>query len=160
MPGAYSCNIGFCSNWGMKMKRIERFFAAMVACAILSGCGTVENYHAPDRVSADLQPGYGVVVISTAGGGRSLASITQLAVAQDGSSFDQNVEAELYVDNTTFKSDFADRRGIKLGALAQPLRAALAGSTASPPIFEVMAVLGPAETLARIGDVAPLDGGV
>ena len=37
---------------------------------------------------------------------------------------------------------------------------ALAGSTASPPIFEVMAVLGPAETLARIGDVAPLDGGV
>ena len=42
----------------------------------------------------------------------------------------------------------------KLGALAQPLRAALTGSTASPGIFEVMAVLGRAETLARISDVA------
>ena len=44
----------------------------------------------------------------------------------------------------------------KLGDLAQPLRAALVGTTASPGIFEVMAVLGRAETLARIADaVAP-----
>jgi glutamyl-tRNA synthetase len=34
------------------------------------------------------------------------------------------------------------------------LRAALAGSTSSPPIFEVMAVLGRDETLARLRDVA------
>src|SRR5581483_2175969 len=36
----------------------------------------------------------------------------------------------------------AEASGQKLGALAQPLRAALSGSTTSPPIFEVMAVLG------------------
>ena len=49
---------------------------------------------------------------------------------------------------------FAEGRGLKLGALAQPLRAALTGSTSSPPIFEVMAVLGRDETLARLRDVA------
>ena len=49
---------------------------------------------------------------------------------------------------------FAEGRGLKLGAIAQPLRAALTGSTSSPPIFEVMAVLGRDGTLARLGDVA------
>jgi glutamyl-tRNA synthetase len=46
----------------------------------------------------------------------------------------------------------AEGRGVKLGALAQPLRAALAGSNVSPPIFEVMAVLGREEALGRIED--------
>src|SRR5262249_12133323 len=41
--------------------------------------------------------------------------------------------------------DFAERRGLKLGQVAQPLRAALTGSTASPGIFEVMAILGKKE---------------
>ena len=46
--------------------------------------------------------------------------------------------------------------GAKLGDLAQPLRAALTGHAASPPIFEVMAVLGRDESLGRIADaVAP-----
>ena len=48
---------------------------------------------------------------------------------------------------------FATREGVKLGDVAQPLRAALTGSRTSPGIFEVMVVLGRAETLARIGDV-------
>jgi glutamyl-tRNA synthetase len=47
---------------------------------------------------------------------------------------------------------FAEAEGIKLGAVAQPLRAALTGSTQSPPIFEVMELLGKAESLGRIGD--------
>ncbi|MBF0373759.1 MAG: hypothetical protein HQL39_10110 [Alphaproteobacteria bacterium] len=47
----------------------------------------------------------------------------------------------------------AEETGTKLGKLAQPLRAALAGQAVSPPIFEVMRVLGKAESLARIGDV-------
>ena len=47
----------------------------------------------------------------------------------------------------------AEAVGLKLGALAQPLRAALAGRTTSPPIFEVMAVLGRDETLGRLRDV-------
>ena len=48
---------------------------------------------------------------------------------------------------------FAERQDIKLGKVAQPLRAALTGSTASPGIFEVMAVLGRDESLARLQDV-------
>jgi glutamyl-tRNA synthetase len=49
---------------------------------------------------------------------------------------------------------FAERRGIKLGAVAQPLRAALTGRTTSPGIFDVLAVLGRQESLSRIADQA------
>jgi glutamyl-tRNA synthetase len=48
---------------------------------------------------------------------------------------------------------FAEENGLKLGKVAQPLRAALAGSTVSPPIFEVAEIIGRSETLARIADV-------
>ncbi len=47
---------------------------------------------------------------------------------------------------------FAEDGGQKLGAVAQPLRAALTGDAVSPPIFEVMAVLGRDEALGRIVD--------
>jgi len=50
--------------------------------------------------------------------------------------------------------NFAAARGLKLGAVAQPLRAAITGSTASPPIFEVIEVLGRAETMARLADAS------
>ena len=48
--------------------------------------------------------------------------------------------------------DFAEREGLKLGKVAQPLRAALTGSTASPGIFDVLALLGRDEALGRIAD--------
>jgi glutamyl-tRNA synthetase len=51
---------------------------------------------------------------------------------------------------------FVEAEGVKLGAVAQPLRAALAGAVTSPGIFEVMAVLGRDEALGRIGDFARL----
>ena len=46
----------------------------------------------------------------------------------------------------------AEERGIGLGKLAQPLRAALTGMTTSPGIFDVLVLLGRAESLARIAD--------
>ncbi|GHU04415.1 glutamate--tRNA ligase 2 [Alphaproteobacteria bacterium] len=49
---------------------------------------------------------------------------------------------------------YAEEKGLKLGKAAQPLRAAVSGSTVSPPLFEVMAILGRSETLGRIQDVA------
>jgi glutamyl-tRNA synthetase len=49
---------------------------------------------------------------------------------------------------------FADQKGTKLGAIAQPLRAALTGSLASPGIFDVMKILGREESLGRIADAA------
>ncbi|MDO9413366.1 MAG: glutamate--tRNA ligase family protein, partial [Pseudolabrys sp.] len=48
---------------------------------------------------------------------------------------------------------FAERTGVKLGAVAQPLRAALTGKTTSPPIFDVLAVLGRDESLGRLRDL-------
>jgi glutamyl-tRNA synthetase len=49
---------------------------------------------------------------------------------------------------------FAEGQGVKLGSVAQPLRAALTGRTTSPPIFDVLAVLGKAESLGRLEDQA------
>jgi glutamyl-tRNA synthetase len=46
----------------------------------------------------------------------------------------------------------ADATGLKLGKVAQPLRAALTGRLTSPPVFDVMAVLGREESLARLAD--------
>jgi glutamyl-tRNA synthetase len=49
---------------------------------------------------------------------------------------------------------FAEQEDLKLGKVAQPLRAALTGRTTSPGIFDVLLVLGREESLARIGDQA------
>ena len=49
---------------------------------------------------------------------------------------------------------YAERQGLKLGAIAQPLRASLTGSLVSPGIFEVLEALGREESLARIADQA------
>ena len=49
---------------------------------------------------------------------------------------------------------FAEQNDVKLGAVAQPLRVALTGRTTSPGIFDVLAVLGRQECLARLHDQA------
>jgi len=45
-----------------------------------------------------------------------------------------------------------ERRQLKLGKLAQPLRVALSGSTRSPGIFDVCVALGRERTLKRLGE--------
>lgn len=47
---------------------------------------------------------------------------------------------------------YSDEKALKLGKVAQPLRAALAGTMVSPPIFEVMELLGKEESLGRLQD--------
>jgi glutamyl-tRNA synthetase len=49
---------------------------------------------------------------------------------------------------------FADAHGLKLGQVAQPLRAALTGKSTSPGLFDVLAVLGRDESILRLRDVA------
>ena len=46
--------------------------------------------------------------------------------------------------------NFATCRDIKFGSVAQPLRAALTGTTSSPDIFEVIEILGKEEVVQRI----------
>jgi glutamyl-tRNA synthetase len=46
----------------------------------------------------------------------------------------------------------SEQAGVKLGQVAQPLRAALTGRATSPGIFDVLVLLGREESLARIGD--------
>jgi glutamyl-tRNA synthetase len=48
--------------------------------------------------------------------------------------------------------DVAEDAGVKLGAVAQPLRAALVGRKTSPGIFDVLVLLGRDESLGRIAD--------
>jgi glutamyl-tRNA synthetase len=47
---------------------------------------------------------------------------------------------------------YAENAGLKLGKVAQPLRAALTGRSTSPGVFDVLEVLGREESLARIDD--------
>ncbi|MDR3038914.1 MAG: glutamate--tRNA ligase [Candidatus Adiutrix sp.] len=44
----------------------------------------------------------------------------------------------------------AEARGLKLSAIAQPLRVALTGRTASPGLFEILEILGPEKTRRRL----------
>ena len=48
--------------------------------------------------------------------------------------------------------EVAERAGVKLGQVAQPLRAALTGRASSPGIFDVLVLLGREESLARIAE--------
>ncbi|MEP1614329.1 MAG: glutamate--tRNA ligase [Roseobacter sp.] len=58
----------------------------------------------------------------------------------------ENLEATL--------NAFAQERDTKFGKLAGPLRAALAGRSVTPSVFDMMLVLGPTETCARLTDAA------
>ncbi|MBP7241038.1 glutamate--tRNA ligase [Amaricoccus sp.] len=55
---------------------------------------------------------------------------------------------EAYVRN------FAADEGLGLGKVAQPVRAALTGRAISPSVFDIMEILGPEETLARLAECA------
>ena len=48
--------------------------------------------------------------------------------------------------------EVAEAEGVKLGQVAQPLRAALTGRATSPGIFDVLMLLGRDESLARVAD--------
>ena len=48
----------------------------------------------------------------------------------------------------------AEAQGLKFGKLASPMRAALAGRSATPSVFDMMLVLGQDETIARLTDAA------
>ena len=50
--------------------------------------------------------------------------------------------------------EIGDAEALKLGRVAQPMRAALTGSNISPGIFDVLVVLGREESLARLKDQA------
>ncbi|MEE2862393.1 MAG: glutamate--tRNA ligase [Pseudomonadota bacterium] len=52
----------------------------------------------------------------------------------------------------------ADENGVGLGKIAGPLRAALAGTSATPSVFDMMTALGRDETLARLQDQTDLAG--
>ena len=53
---------------------------------------------------------------------------------------------------------FAESVNMKFGKLAGPLRAALAGRSATPSVFDMMLVLGRDETIARLSDAASESG--
>ena len=54
--------------------------------------------------------------------------------------------------------EVAEGQGAKLGQVAQPLRAALTGRATSPGIFDVLALLGRDESLARVADQLKKEG--
>ncbi|WP_404339516.1 glutamate--tRNA ligase [Sphingomonas sp. MMS12-HWE2-04] len=79
-------------------------------------------------------------------GGDAPALLAQVYAALDGAATWDTEVLEAAVRTV------ADDAGVKLGAVAQPLRAALTGRRTSPGIFDVLALLGREESLARIAD--------
>ena len=72
------------------------------------------------------------------------ALVPRFAAVKDWQAAPLEADVRAYVEET----------GAKLGKVAQPLRAALTGRAVSPPVFDVMAVLGREEALARLKDQA------
>ena len=87
---------------------------------------------ADDKARAQLTP-------------QAKALLPRLATALEGQADDWS---EKQIEETIRR--FTEAEGVKLGQVAQPLRVAMTGSTASPGIFEVLAILGPNETRARL----------
>ncbi len=54
----------------------------------------------------------------------------------------------------TTLTTFCNARAIKFGQMAGPLRAALAGRTVCPSVFDMMLVIGQTETIARLTDAS------
>ena len=51
-------------------------------------------------------------------------------------------------------NEFAQMQGMTFGKLAGPMRAAIAGRSATPSVFDMLLVLGREESLARLSDAA------
>lgn len=78
-----------------------------------------------------------------------LTTEARTVIAEILPSFEANADWTAGTTEAAVRS-FAEQKGLKLGAIAQPLRAALTGRTTSPPIFDVLVVLGKNESLARL----------
>jgi glutamyl-tRNA synthetase len=74
--------------------------------------------------------------------GRARLALVSRALAQENHWTSETLEA-------TTKA-LAEELGLGLGKLAQPMRAALTGTTTSPGIFDVLVLLGREEALARL----------
>ncbi len=136
-----------------------------------------------ERLEApDLLPALEKLMPAMKARARTVADLARLAAflarGPDGSSLDAKTQKVLDVDGAKELLDeladllrgvegwnpaaldeavraFAAARGLKLGQVAQPLRAALTGALVSPPIFDVLAALGRNESLARL-EKAPI----
>ncbi len=72
-------------------------------------------------------------------------------------------ELTLHLQNASWTRDalegilpaVAEAHGLKFGKLAGPLRAALAGRSVTPSVYDMMLVLGQDETVARLNDTKP-----
>ncbi|MDI6801024.1 MAG: glutamate--tRNA ligase [Thermodesulfovibrionales bacterium] len=77
----------------------------------------------------------------------NLNSLSELREILSGVSDFTAIELERVFHN------FADERSIKLGAIAQPVRVAITGGTASPGLFEVLEIVGKEKILKRLSKV-------
>jgi glutamyl-tRNA synthetase len=66
----------------------------------------------------------------------------------------EHLEAWTAASTEAVTREFAEASSLKLGKVAQPLRAALTGKSTSPGVFDVLEVLGREESLGRIRDQA------
>lgn len=80
-----------------------------------------------------------------------LASVSQDLVRRARAAFAQVNDWQVVALEDAARA-LAEAEAVKLGQIAQPMRAAITGATQSPGLFDVMAVLGREESLGRIDD--------
>jgi glutamyl-tRNA synthetase len=89
------------------------------------------------------------VAMDEAAAKKFLTSAVAPALAKLAARFEEEPAFHKEQWETIFKQ-VVDEQGLKMGQLAQPVRVALTGRTASPGLFDVMDVLGRDRTLARL----------
>jgi glutamyl-tRNA synthetase len=94
----------------------------------------------PDYDHLDDEKAHAVVTVEN----KAIIEAVTITLQQLATLSAETVEAAL--------RETAETLGLKLGALAQPLRVALTGSTVSPSLFEIIAIFGREETQQRLQD--------
>ena len=98
-----------------------------------------------------------VVIMDQEAAKKFLTAVVRPAFARLVAALDQTSVFEHDALEQGFKSVLAET-GLSMGKLAQPVRVALTGTTVSPGIFDVMALLGRKRTLARLKKAIDLMG--
>lgn len=116
---------------------MKRLLFLAVAC-IVSGCGTMDNRLAPEKMNpAALSDGSGIVVLSTGAADRCISTATLLNMAPAGARYGKDGVAGINVDNYVIKSDFPDHQGILSVVVLEPGNYQLYPSTLNPYVTSI-----------------------
>ena len=121
---------------------IYQYLPACIGCALANYVGN-EGYGAAAFVAHEGPPPMDARAAALLAPPEARARLADLAEFLGDAPWER-------ADLDSWLRDYAEVKGVKLGQVAQPLRAALTGSSQSPPIDAVLFALGRTEAMDRI----------